>query len=282
MLVLVLVLQRFGRRQWGWISELSAENHSVSLHPINADGTLGGDEVDVKFYPEDKIHSSWTLLGRATTVVGANMDVEDNGGITGGEHAKAHGEVKDDNAGVAARKDPEDVQWIQKEAGKATGGARNDDAGVGTTGIDPGIDPSYTINNEADEELSKEWRAYYQARDDYREAYGKTIEMRNLVLKVSWPETSRLEEWKVIEHAQTLGKDDELIRGHIPEVKCARDFGHYSTRHIRGFLGLQPDGCPGTRTLRLVVMNRLRPIYDLGGEHFWKAFWQCVACMCFV
>ena len=27
-------------------------------------------------------------------------------------------------------------------------------------------------------------------------------------------------------------------------------------------------------------MNRLWPIYDLDGEQFWAAFWQCVVCMC--
>ncbi|KAF9644859.1 hypothetical protein BDM02DRAFT_3102266, partial [Thelephora ganbajun] len=69
-----------------------------------------------------------------------------------------------------------------------------------------------------------------------------------------------------------------FIKGHIPEVKYARDLNRYSTQHIRKFLGLQPDRNTGTRTLRLIVMNRLRPIYDLDGEHFWTVFWQCVAC----
>jgi len=41
---------------------------------------------------------------------------------------------------------------------------------------------------------------------------------------------------------------------------------------------LQQDGSSGTRTLRLIAMSRLWPIYDLGGEQFWNAFWQCVTC----
>ena len=77
MLVLLLVLQRFGRRQWGWISELSTEDSTVSLHPINGYRTLGGGEVGVKFYPKYKVHSSRTLFGRGTTVVGANRNAED-------------------------------------------------------------------------------------------------------------------------------------------------------------------------------------------------------------
>jgi len=105
--------------------------------------------------------------------------------------------------------------------------------------------------------------------------------VHNVVLKVSWPEASRLEEWKIIKHAETLSEDDKLIGVHIPEVKYARDFGHYSTHHIRDFLGLQQGGSPGTLTLRLIVMNCLGPIYDLDGKQFWKAFWECVACMRF-
>jgi len=275
MLVLLLVLQRFGRRQWGWISELSTGDCTVSLHPINSDGTLGSDEVGVNFYPEDKVHSNWTLLGRATTVVGANIDVEHNSGTTVGEHA----EVEGDAVRVASRKGSEDVQWMEGEAGKETGSVRAYDASAVPTESHPRIGPGYAVDNEMDEELSKEWRDYYRARDDYREAHGKIVKIHNLVLKVSWPEASRLEEWKIIKHAETLGKDDKFIRGHLPEVKYARDFGRYSTHHIRDFLGLRS---PGMRTLRLIVMNRLRSIYDLDGRDFWKAFWECVTCMRFL
>ena len=152
---------------------------------------------------------------------------------------------------------------------------KNDTSGTITIKHNPS-----DATNDVDPGMADGWRIYNQGRDAYRATYGEIIKAHNLVLKVSWPETSRPEEWKVIEHARTLGGDDKFIRGHIPEVKCARDLGRYSTQHIRGFLGLQPDGCPGTRTLRLIVMNRLRPIYDLDGKHFWGAFWECVACVC--
>jgi len=157
MLVLLLVLQRFGRRQWGWISELSTEDCTVSLHPINADGTLCGDEVGVKFYPEDKVHWSRTLFGRGTTVVGANRDAEDKSGTIVGEHTEDHGEVGDDGVGVASRKGSEDVQWMEGEVGSA----RDNNAGTGTTEIYRGIGPGHVVNNGMDEELIEKWRAYY-------------------------------------------------------------------------------------------------------------------------
>ena len=279
MLVLLLVLQRFGRRQWGWISELSAENHSVSLHPINADGILGGGEVDVNFHPEDKIHSSWTLLGRATTVVGANMDEEANDGIVEGECGEAQCDGEGDKAVDASGEGSEIFQRIGGEVDQG-GGSVKDKSGPSGTGRTE-RDPSDAANN-ADPAVAEAWRVYNQARDAYRATYGDIIKAHNLVLKVSWPEISRPEEWRIVGHAQTLGKDDKFIRGHIPEVKCARDLGHYSTQRIRSFLGLQSDVCPGTRTLRLIVMNRLQPIYDLDGECFWKAFWECVTCMRFI
>jgi hypothetical protein len=218
LLVLLLVIQRFGRSQWGFIPELSTEDHSVLLHPI-AGGTLGEDEVAVNFYPEDKVYSGWSLLGRATTVVGANRN--NNG-----------------RARVSSRK----------------------------------------VLNKADEVQDKKWRKFYQARNKYRKATTDTIKSHDLVLKVSWPETSRVKEWKIIKQAQKLGESNKFIKGHIPEVKYTRDLDRYSTEHVRRFLGLYQEGPSGTRTLRLIVMNRLRPIYDLDGEQFWKAFWQSFIC----
>jgi hypothetical protein len=218
-LVLLLVLQRFGPRQWGEISELTTTKHSVLLHPVNTDGTLAEDETGVNFYPEDRIHSGWSLLGRATTVVGASA-------------------------------------------------GRN---------VDPAkASPSNTVCGEGGV-----WSGSDQARDAYRKACDDIIKAHDLILKISWPETSRVAEWRIVAHAQGLGKADEFINGHIPEVKYGRDFDQYSTQRIRDFLNLQHEKESGTRTLRLIVMNRLRPIHDLDGEQLWDAFWDCFACRCF-
>ncbi|KAF9649100.1 hypothetical protein BDM02DRAFT_3167171 [Thelephora ganbajun] len=270
-LVLLLLLQRFGRRQWGHIPELTTPNHTVALHPVNDDETLGKDEIVVNFHPEDKVHSSWSLLGRATTVVGANRTAANDGGNTSGGcvEAQGSGETEDGAVGGASRKDPEGIQQTQGGVGKDAGSVED---GNGTGGTDTSeYDPSGAA-------LAEAWRVYNQARDGYREAHGNILKAHDLVLKVSWPETSRPAEWKVIGHAQTLGKGDKFIKGHIPTAKYARDLDRYSTRHIRDFLNLQTAKDTGTRTLRLIVMKRLQPIYDLDGEQFWKAFWQCVAC----
>ena len=235
MLVLLLVLQRFGRRQWGEISELTAEGHSVSLHPVNADGTLGKDEVDVNFYPMDTVYSRWSLLGRATTVIGANVE-GDGSDAPAEEHIQSRDKTGNDIAETTVDGKPEETK---------TGGAQS------------GLD---------------------RTRDAYRKGRNDIIKAHSLVLKISWPETSRIAEWTIVANAQTLGETDEFIRGHVPEAKYGRDFDRYSTRRIRDFLNLQCNEKSGTRTLRLIVMNRLRPIHDLDGEQLWDAFWQCFLC----
>ena len=267
LLVLLLVLQRFGRSQWGYIPELSTEDHSVLLHPIRAGGTLDDNKVAVNFDPDDKVHASWSLLGRATTVVGASKNKEWDGTSAKGGQAMGVAYGGADELRVPLGEGLEDTPRTQEESGSL-----GDDPRVGTTQTNP---PAAA----PDEVEDKGWRDFYQARAKYREELAKTIKSRDLVLKVSWPETSRLEEWKIIEHAQSLGKNDEFINGHVPDAKYARDFERYSTEHIRRFLYPQEDGRSGTRTLRLIVMNRLRPIHDLDGKEFWTAFWQCVACM---
>ena len=275
-LVLLLVLQRFGRRQWGYIPELSTEDHRVLLHPVNDDGTLGGGKVAINFDPDDEVHSAWALLGRATTVVGASKDGGDSR-VAEGDRVRefAPGGTADDTVGDSRRGDAEDARRPQEGSGSDIGSlCDRRGANLGATEIKPNVSASSN-------KLAKGGR-FYQARDKYREAYAKTIESHNLVLKVSWPEMSRTEEWKTIEHARALGKNDKFIKDHIPEVRGARDFGHYSTDHIRRFLKFRQDGGPGARSLRLMVMDRLWPIHDLYGEQFWKAFWECVLCMCFL
>ncbi|KAF9645198.1 hypothetical protein BDM02DRAFT_687172 [Thelephora ganbajun] len=137
MFVLLLVLQRFERHQWGYIAELT---HSVPLCRVNDDGILGEDAVSVNFYPEDKVYSSWSLLGRATNVVGAN--VEDNGNAEG-ECAEVQGEAKGSAVGGAPVKDSADIQRTQGEAVKDIGNVEDEHHTADMSGADPII----TANN---------------------------------------------------------------------------------------------------------------------------------------
>jgi len=224
--------------------------------------------VGVNFYPEDKVHSGWSLLGRATTVVGASASGGDGNGGPECQDAAKGGII-----GGTSREDPGDIRRTEGEARKvddSTESLREAGSADPTEG-----DPRNTVSNPAP-------TPYSQARDAYREAYGIIAKTHNLILKISWPEASRPSEWEIIGHAQTLGKNDKFIKGHIPVVEYARELDRYSTHHIRNFLSLRANNNIGTRALRLTVMKRLRPIYDLDGKQFWVAFWQCVACMYFL
>ena len=179
-LVLLLVLQRFGRRQWGEISELTTEEHTILLHPVNADGTLDEDEVSVKFYPDDKVHSGWSLLGRATTVVGANAERDGSDVPTKKLHIES-----------------------QEKMGYGVIGSMVD-------GKPDEADPSNAAGGE-----DRTRSAFNQARDAYRKACDDIIKSHKLILKISWPEASRIAEWEIVARAQTLGKADEFVRGHI-------------------------------------------------------------------
>jgi len=253
-LVLLLVLQRFGRRQWGDIPELTSEKRSILLHSVTDDGTLGTEEVNVEFHPEDKVHSGWSLFGRATTVIGASTGRKGNGGLAEERHIEAQCGVGGDVAETMADGDSEELETDETN-----------------------LSPRDTARGEGEEQGSLD-----QARDAYRRACDDLIRAHDLVLKIYWAEAWRIREWEIMTYARTLGKMDKFIRGHVPEVKYARDFDRHSTRHIRDFLDLKDDKQAGTRTLRLVVMDRLRPIHDLSGEQLWDAFWECFACRCFL
>ena len=198
--------------------------------------------MGVNFHPEDNIHSGWSLLGRATTVVGANVKKDGSGAPTTGPQGK----TGDNVTGTTVGENPEVFESNSSNA------------------VDGGDRVRSPLEAARD--------AYLKARDDI-------IKEHDLILKISWPETSRIAEWGIVAHAQMLGKTDKFISGHIPEVKYGRDFDQYSTQHIRNFLDLRREQAE-TRTLRLIVMKRLRPMHELEGEQFWDAFWQCFVCTC--
>lgn len=202
----------------------------------------------VNFHPTDKVYSGWSLLGRATTVVGASAEGVGSDPPAREGYAESLEMVGDSVIESTVDGNPEEVK---------TGEADSGDTDNGEDRVRGALD---------------------EARDAYRKACDDIIKAHNLVLKISWPETSRIPEWMIVAHAQTLGETDEFIRGHVPDVKYGRNFDQYSTQRIRNFLKLQHDERVGTRTLRLIVMKRLRPIHDLNGEQLWDAFWQCFTC----
>jgi hypothetical protein len=105
----------------------------------------------------------------------------------------------------------------------------------------------------------------------------KSLGDMELVVKVYWPEASRVAGGEIIERARQIAKQNDVVNGHIPDLICSHDFDEYSTKEIRTALGIVSKG---HRLLRVMLFRRLYPITDLTGEKFWKAFWECFCCKC--
>jgi hypothetical protein len=115
-----------------------------------------------------------------------------------------------------------------------------------------------------------------EARDlnDMEPEY-RNLKDTELVLKVYWPEASRINEADIIDEAGRIAEGNSHVKGHLPDLIWARDFDEYSTKNIRKAFGIKSEG---PRVLRVVLFRRFYPITDLTGDSFWKAFWQCFHC----
>ncbi|ETW83474.1 hypothetical protein HETIRDRAFT_474620 [Heterobasidion irregulare TC 32-1] len=102
---------------------------------------------------------------------------------------------------------------------------------------------------------------------------------QEVVVKIYWPEESRLSEGRIISEAYKRGEGNLDIVEHLPKMYLEHDFPEHSTNHIRDALRLTwPDGRRATRILRLAIFLKLDPIIALGGEEFMKAYLDCVRC----
>jgi hypothetical protein len=109
---------------------------------------------------------------------------------------------------------------------------------------------------------------------DPRDAH-KSLGNVELVVKVYWPEASRIGEAQIIHTAHSIAQENDDVMGHLPDLIYSHDFVEYSTKGIRALFGIP---IKGHRLLRVMLFRRLYPITDLIGEKFWKAFWECFHC----
>ena len=98
-----------------------------------------------------------------------------------------------------------------------------------------------------------------------------------MVVKFSWPRSSRESEVNFVEKARKIGETNALVEGHVPTMHGHLDPPHVtcSTRHIRDFLKLDTNG---ERVLRVIAFRRLEEIKLLDEEHMLIAFLDCFLC----
>jgi hypothetical protein len=114
-------------------------------------------------------------------------------------------------------------------------------------------------------------------RKQPRDVGTRNQEDRDLVVKVYWPEASRVAEEEIIKEARRIGEGNDAVKGHLPDLIHSQDLAEYSTDRIRRAFGISVGN---HRVLRIILFRRLYPITDLTGDKFWKAFWECFSCKC--
>jgi hypothetical protein len=105
----------------------------------------------------------------------------------------------------------------------------------------------------------------------------KGLKGMDLVFKVYWPEASRASEAEIIDKAHQIARQNDDVKGHLPDLIYSHDFVEYSTKEIRTAFGIETE-TRSPRVLRVMLFRRLYPITDLTGDKFWTAFWECFRC----
>jgi hypothetical protein len=100
-----------------------------------------------------------------------------------------------------------------------------------------------------------------------------------LVAKLYWPEESRQSEAEILEEVHKIAAEIPDVKDHVPDVIWSHKFEDTSTAKIRKALGID-DAEHGSRALYIIVFRKLRPITELSGDEFLRAWWQAVLCRC--
>ncbi|KAF9498467.1 hypothetical protein BDN71DRAFT_1443306 [Pleurotus eryngii] len=96
------------------------------------------------------------------------------------------------------------------------------------------------------------------------------------VLKLYWPERSRVSEVDFLADAAEIASQDTKVAGHIPTVVAFSDFEEYRTDNIRAALGLEERG---GRVLRAILFPELVSVTSLkDSRDVWRALKECFHC----
>ncbi|KAG8936494.1 hypothetical protein FRC03_008368, partial [Tulasnella sp. 419] len=108
------------------------------------------------------------------------------------------------------------------------------------------------------------------------------LETQGMVAKLLWAQSKRVWESKILQEIpkriKDLSEEDrDAVEGHIPDMITSTSFPDCETSNIRNDLGIPVEDIEN-RVLIISVFRKLRPITELEGDEFWRAFWDCVLC----
>ncbi|TRM57764.1 hypothetical protein BD626DRAFT_586521 [Schizophyllum amplum] len=107
-----------------------------------------------------------------------------------------------------------------------------------------------------------------------------------LVMKFSWADCTRTTEGTLIQRAIERAKGDKRVTDHMPYVVGEKIYAEYTTEGIRKALNIAPrtrrvqeNGVDKERViyreLRVITSERLEPLFQLCGQDFISAWFQC-------
>ncbi|KAG8917850.1 hypothetical protein FRC02_002828 [Tulasnella sp. 418] len=108
------------------------------------------------------------------------------------------------------------------------------------------------------------------------------LQNQGMVAKLLWVQSQRVLESVILEEIpkRMFGISEEdraAVEGHIPDMIASKIFPEYETRKIRKDLGIAAKDIEN-RVLILFVFRQLKPITELEGDEFFRAWWDCVLC----
>ena len=74
-----------------------------------------------------------------------------------------------------------------------------------------------------------------------------------------------------------IAADHADVKDHVPDVTWSHKFEGTPTAKISEALGIK-DATVGSRSLFIIVFRNLRPVTELSGDDFLRAWWQAVLC----
>ncbi|OJA14237.1 hypothetical protein AZE42_13885, partial [Rhizopogon vesiculosus] len=96
-----------------------------------------------------------------------------------------------------------------------------------------------------------------------------------LVAKLYWQDEPCQSEAEILKEVHKITAEEPKVKDHVPDVIWSHTFKGASTVKIRRASGTN-DGQRGSRALYIIVFRKLRPITQLSGDKFLRAWWHAV------
>jgi hypothetical protein len=100
-----------------------------------------------------------------------------------------------------------------------------------------------------------------------------------LVTKLYWQDEPRQSEAEILKEVHKIVTEEPKVKDHVPDVIWSHTFKGPSTVKIRRVSEIN-NGQGGSRALYIIIFRKLRPITQLSGDNFLRAWWHAVECKC--